>query len=60
METVVFSEKAIIPWLMETVVFSEKAIIPFTDAIKVWMQGEKYLVFFKIKFKKILKKKLPY
>ena len=36
---------------METVVFSEKAIIPFTDAIKVWMQGEKYLVFFKKKKK---------
>ena len=38
---------------METVIFSEKAIIPFTDAIKVWMHGEKYLVFLKNKKNKI-------
>ena len=40
---------------METVIFSEKAIIPFTDAIKVWMHGEKYLAIIKRK-----KKKIPY
>ena len=40
---------------METVIFSEKAIIPFTDAIKVWMHGEKYLAIIKKK-----KKKIPY
>ena len=37
---------------METVIFSEKAIIPFTDAIKVWMHGEKYLAIIKKKKKK--------
>ena len=41
---------------METVIFSEKAIIPFTDAIKVWMHGEKYLAI----IKKKKKKKIPY
>ena len=39
---------------METVIFSEKSIIPFTDAIKVWMHGEKYLAIILKKKKKIL------